>query len=83
MAIVSEDKGVGTGFWHGHIYQVHCAQSTECSLPTKAGPLLLERAHSRLAMLASSGLVEIRKGVGQASVQHPRLSVKRADAAGC
>ena len=28
-------------------------------------------------------LLEIRKGVGQASVQHPRLSVKRESAAGC
>ena len=28
-------------------------------------------------------IAEIRKGVGQASVQHPRLSVKRKDAVGC
>ena len=28
-------------------------------------------------------IAEIRKGVGQASVQHPRLSVMRKDAGGC
>ena len=72
MAIVSEDKGVGTGFWHGRIYQVHCARSAERSLPTKAGPLLLEG----VLEVGYARLAEIRKGVGKASVQHPRLSVK-------
>ena len=79
MAIVSEDKGVGTGFWHGRIYQVHCARSAERSLPTKAGPLLLEG----VLEVGYARLAEIRKGVGKASVQHPRLSVKREDAASC
>ena len=54
-------------------------RSPERELPTKAGPLplegVLEVGYVRIA--------EIRKGIGQASVQHPRLSVKRSDAAGC
>ena len=79
MAIISEDKGVGTGFWHGRIYQVHCARSTESSLPTKAGPLLLEG----VLEVGYARLLEIRKGVGKASVQHPRLSVKCEDATSC
>ena len=79
MAIVSEDKGVGTGFWHGRIYQVHCARSAERSLPTKAGPLLLEG----VLEVGYARLAEIRKGVGKASVQHPRLSVKCEDATSC
>ena len=47
-------------------------------MQTKGGALplegVLEVGYARIA--------EIRKGVGQASVQHPRLSVKRKDAAG-
>ena len=48
-------------------------------LQTKAGRLLLEGqlevGHARI--------LELRKGVGASSVQHPRLSVRRSDAARC
>jgi hypothetical protein len=81
MAIVSEDRGVGSGFWHGAVYQVHRPQAVTRELQTKAGPLPLEGVLEVWATRAS--FAEIRKGVGQASVQHPRLSVKRKDASGC
>ena len=51
---------------------------TQRSLLTKAGPLLLEGALE----VGYARLAEI-KGVGKASVQHPRLRVKREDAASC
>ena len=71
MAIVSEDAGIDTGFWHGGVYQVHRPQADTHKLRTKAGPLplegVLEVGYARIA--------EIRKGVGQASVSSTRGSV--------
>ena len=76
MAIISEDSAAQYGFWHGAVYQVHAAASTERELMTRAGPLLLEG----VLEVGYGRIAEIRRGVGQGSVAHPRLSVRREDA---
>ena len=75
MAIISEDEAERTGFWQGGVYQVHCAVDVVRKLPTKAGPLLLEGTLE----VGYARIAELRKGVGQGSVSHPRLSVRRSD----
>ena len=70
---------MGTGFWHGAVYQVHRMRQEERELQTKVGPLPLEA----VLEVGYARVAEIRKFVGQASVQHPQLGVKRTDNASC
>ena len=79
LAIRSEDDGARTGFWCGRVYQVHRPAQIERQLQTKRGPLLLE-GHLEVGY---ARIAELRKGLGVASVQHPRLSVRRDDARRC
>ena len=48
-----------------------------CSLRTKAGPLLLDG----LLEVGFACVLELRKRVGDGSVRHPRLSMRRTDVA--
>ena len=79
MTIISEDDESETGFWHGAVYQYHRTANVGRELKTRAGPLLLEGSLE----VGFARIAEIRKGVGQANVAHPRLSVRREDAARC
>ena len=79
LAIRSEDDGARTGFWCGRVYQVHRPAQIVRQLQTKGGPLLLE-GHLEVGY---ARIDELRKGLGVASVQHPRLSVRRDDARRC
>ena len=79
MAIVSEDGPEHHGCWLGDVYEIHVAASTERQLSTKAGPLLL----AGVLRVGYARVAELRKGHHQGSVAHPRLSVRREDAARC
>lgn len=76
MAIISEDRLAGTGFWQAYVYQFHRSEGAGRELKTKAGPLPLEG----LFAVGYARILEIRRAVGQGSVAHPRLSVRREDA---
>lgn len=79
MSIISEDEAAKTGFWFDGVYQFHCAVNVGRKLQTKAGPLPLEGIFE----VGYARIAEIRKGVGQGSVMHPRLSVRCEDASRC
>ena len=79
MAIISEDEGVGTGFYQGAVYQVLHPAPGGCDMQTKAGALLLEG----VLEVGCARVLELRKHVGNGSVKHPRSSVRRFDAAHC
>ena len=77
MAIISED-GDGTGYWQGRVYQVLCPSAGGGRmLQTKAGPLLLDG----VLEVGFARILELRKRVGDGSVRHPRLSLRRSDVA--
>ena len=78
MAIISED-GEGSGYAYENVYQYYQTTSVVSQLETKLGPLLLEGTMG----VGFARIIELRKTVGQATVMHPRLSVKRADATKC
>ena len=72
---ISEDVGIGTGYWVNGVYQLHepDASTARRELATRGGPLLLE---GTLAV----GLVrvlELRKGVGGGTLQQLRGSVRQ------
>ena len=76
MAIISEDSD-GTGYWQGRTYQVlYPSAGGGRTLKTKAGPLLLDG----LLEVGFARILEVRKRVGDGSVRHPRLSMRRSDA---
>ena len=75
MAIISEDSD-GTGYWQGRTYQVlYPSAGGGHTLKTKAGPLLLDG----LLEVGFARILEVRKRVGDGSVRHPRLSMRRSD----
>ena len=72
-AIIAEDKD-GTGFEYGEVYQVHVDNEGKL-LGKHEGELVLEGD----VRVGHVRVLELRKLCG--NVQHPRLSVKQADAA--